>query len=123
MICPRCRINLPGRVTHDTAEECLDTLRSRLTMEQSRAQTACRKLDNANARADEWKAKAQACRVGETRGALTTAHRIAALEADREVMVRKVAELEDRLTRNEQRSNFAVAQVDHIQKRGMRRAG
>lgn len=123
MTCPRCRITLPGRVTHDTAEECVSTLRSRLTMEQGRAKTACRKLDNATARAEEWKAKALAVRVDQTHGAMTTAHRLASLEADQELAARKIRELTELTGKLQQESRFLMTQVSALQGRAdLRRA-
>jgi len=120
MICPRCRIDLPGRVTHDTPEECIAALRGRLDRTESELSESRRREDNLANRVDAWKLKAKVA-APRNEGNLST--RLEKAENRAAYSAKKLKELEERIVQAEQRANFAVSQVGFMQQRvGLQRA-
>jgi hypothetical protein len=89
-VCARCGLSgLIGK--HDTAEDCLNHLEPRYRMMRRDHKNMARKVDAANARAEEWKLKAQAAnrRLLEVQGSQSTEKRLMRIE-------RQLAEMESK---------------------------
>jgi hypothetical protein len=79
--CARCGLSdLIGK--HDTAEDCIAHLEPRYRMMRRSHMGMAKKLDTANARAEEWKLKANAAnrRILELQGSQSTENRLMRLE-------------------------------------------
>jgi hypothetical protein len=81
--CARCGLsNLIGK--HDTPEDCLNHIEPRYRMMRRDHQNMARKVDTANARAEEWKQKAMAAnrRLLEVQGSQSTEKRLHRIERE-----------------------------------------
>jgi hypothetical protein len=110
--CPRCGSPLPGRVTHDSESDCVDTLVARCRISELARRTIRKQLDNASARLESWKVKARMReQTSLSPGVIVTGNRLAALEARADAAERRDKSNSDRLAQLEQRITFLMTEI------------